>query len=677
MNKTKPPVNVRKNLLQALAKCLLIPVLLLIFFIAAPNWLNSKIRTEITTAINTSPDLSPVEKDERLAKIASIDFQQVCFNPRPDLGKLHDNLVRAGVAARFLRLRWGLILSAALVAGLALAIWAIFALNGRARKSQADLIYSYQLSWKIGMAAALAKVFLLIPLLAYGTFELTVLGFGAFFPKLLLLIILGGLFALWRSAKILFKKVPLEFKEPMSREVTPQEAPELWQAVREAAQRLQTTPPDRIVIGLQFNFYVTELAVCYDGGRTEGKTLYLSYPLLKQLSEDEVLAIIGHELGHFIGEDTRMTREFYPLRLKIHETMITMARSGWVGWPSFQFLNFFFWCFGETEQAASRKRELLADQKAAALTSSRTIANALVRFQVATEAFQRGLADAIKNKIDNPLNIPLQTVVQEKLAGDVKFWNELFEEKTPHPLDSHPPLNIRLESLGQNISVEDARTLALAESENAYAIWFSTRDALFADLAKQAETVIGKLRLAKADYQTPEGKELLDQQFPEKKWRYKQAGLWAFVIFLALVVTGCMAGVIFINDLAARVIFLIITAVPVLGIVLVWKRHRHGELTLNADGLFYSGWTRPLRFQEIEKTFARRSYSNVVLTFRLKEKQPPIWKGGLIQLRTKKVTFCLSCLEGKQVTIAETIFRYITRQVEPAQTADKPAKTNP
>ena len=85
-------------------------------------------------------------------------------------------------------------------------VWAIFALNEKAKKSQADLIRGYQLSWKIGMVAALVKVFLLIPLLAYGTFELTVLWFGEYFPKLLVVIILGGVIALWRSATILLTR---------------------------------------------------------------------------------------------------------------------------------------------------------------------------------------------------------------------------------------------------------------------------------------------------------------------------------------------------------------------------------------------------------------------------------------------------------------------------------------
>lgn len=120
--------------------------------------------------------------------------------------------------------------------------------------------------------------------------------------------------------------------------------------------------------------------------------------------------------------------------------------------------------------------------------------------------------------------------------------------------------------------------------------------------------------------------------------------------------------------------FVVFGVLPALGIALIWKRHRRGELTLNAEGISYTGWVRPLRFQEVEKIFARRHYSNVILTFRLKEKQPPIWKCTLIRAKTKAVTFSLSGLDGKPVTMAETIFRYMTRQEEPAPTAVKAAK---
>src|SRR6185436_17626578 len=101
-----------------------------------------------------------------------------------------------------------------------------------------------------------------------------------------------GLGAIAASIKILLKKVPLKMEEPIAREVSPADAPELWSAVREAAARLQISPPDHIIVGMQLNFYVTEFAVLHGFGAVEGKTLFLSYPLMKQLSRDEIVAII-------------------------------------------------------------------------------------------------------------------------------------------------------------------------------------------------------------------------------------------------------------------------------------------------------------------------------------------------------------------------------------------------
>ena len=363
-----------------------------------------------------------------------------------------------------------------------------------------------------------------------------------------------------------------------------------------------------------------------------------------------------------------MSREFYPLRLKVHATMVAMARSGWVGWPSFQFLNFFYMSFGRTERAASRSRELLADQKAALLTSPQTAAHALVRFQVSLEAFKRGLADSPKSNLQSPFDIPLQTVVQEKLASDNAFWTQLFEKELPHPMDTHPSLQVRLESLQQNISADQARTIAVAEYQTAYAKWFSGRDALFTNLAQQAEAMIGKMRtrtqVAQADYKTMEGKELLEKHFPEKKWRLKSSAFWTGIILLGLLVAGCLAGVIFIPDGAAKFIFGLFATGLGFVLAMVWKRHRQAEFILNADGVSYTGWKRPLRFTEVQNIAARLSYSKVILTFRLKEKQPPIWKFSLLRFPVKAVTFSLSGLDAKPRPIAETVYRYFTRQPE-------------
>lgn len=96
---------------------------------------------------------------------------------------------------------------------------------------------------------------------------------------------------------------------------------------------------------------------------------------------------------------------------------------------------------------------------------------------------------------------------------------------------------------------------------------------------------------------------------------------------------------------------------------------------MNAEGVYYTGWTRRLGFQEIEQIVARRSASAISLIFRLKTRQPPFWQGSLLRLPVKTVSIVLSNLECKQVTTAETVFRYLTRQDEPAAPAARPVKT--
>src|ERR1700739_2656923 len=180
MTKNQPPLDVRKSLRMALFKSLLIPALLFAFFLAAPGWLNSRIHSELAAKIYSKPNLSPSEREAELERFSKIDFEQVSLNCPPGMEDMHGRLEKAGIAARFRRLWWGLVLSFVLLVGLSAAIAAIFTLNAKAKKSQSNLITGYRSGWTIAMVAALAKVFLLIPLLAYGTFEFMVLLMSAY-----------------------------------------------------------------------------------------------------------------------------------------------------------------------------------------------------------------------------------------------------------------------------------------------------------------------------------------------------------------------------------------------------------------------------------------------------------------------------------------------------------------
>jgi len=95
--------------------------------------------------------------------------------------------------------------------------------------------------------------------------------------------------------------------------LTREQAPLLWNEVDATARRLGALQPQNVVVGLDPNFFVTEAeVVCLDRALT-GRTLYCSLPLCRILSKPEFTAIIGHELGHFQGQDTRFSASFYPI----------------------------------------------------------------------------------------------------------------------------------------------------------------------------------------------------------------------------------------------------------------------------------------------------------------------------------------------------------------------------
>ena len=128
--------------------------------------------------------------------------------------------------------------------------------------------------------------------------------------------------------------------------------------------------------------------------------------------------------------------------------------------------------------------------------------------------FNRGLQEAVRNPSQNPLSVPLHVIVREKLAGETDFWTHLFAAKLPHPLDSHPTLQVRLDALQQKIGIAEAQAIVLEETASAWDCWFAGREELFTPLTAQAAAAIERrhthLELKAADYQSPAGRILLD-----------------------------------------------------------------------------------------------------------------------------------------------------------------------
>jgi Zn-dependent protease with chaperone function len=226
------------------------------------------------------------------------------------------------------------------------------------------------------------------------------------------------------------------------------DAPTLWQRVREMAEKLATAAPDRIVVGVEPNFFVTEHPVALTAGTQEGRTLYLSLPMLKILRVDEADAILGHELAHFSGEDTLWSRKIAPLRAKF--ALYLQALGHGLSLVIAHFMHAFWKLYGLSMNRLSRQREFRADQIGAELTSKDAAKRALIKvtsycdFRSATE---RAILE--QEKVDQGLDLALK-LEQGYPAFLASFSTntKAVEERVPHPFDSHPTLSNRLEHLG-------------------------------------------------------------------------------------------------------------------------------------------------------------------------------------------------------------------------------------
>jgi Zn-dependent protease with chaperone function len=105
------------------------------------------------------------------------------------------------------------------------------------------------------------------------------------------------------------------------------EYPQLWQFVNGLAKATGADPPPNLVVGLTPTFFVTEADVqCLDGELT-GRTMYISAPLCRILTGEQLSGVIAHELGHFKGADTKFSLKFYPIYRGAFDSLHAVAKA--------------------------------------------------------------------------------------------------------------------------------------------------------------------------------------------------------------------------------------------------------------------------------------------------------------------------------------------------------------
>ncbi|HEB9313651.1 TPA: M48 family metallopeptidase [Campylobacter coli] len=137
----------------------------------------------------------------------------------------------------------------------------------------------------------------------------------------------------------------------------------------------------------------------YFGGLFKSKRVVLFDTLLKALSERELLAVLGHELGHFVHKDiikaliNGAITMFLLFFIFAHLPDFVYLEShlegvnGGVFALLFIFANIFSFIISPLINALSRKNEFAADQHGSKLTSKEDMKNALIALARENKAF--------------------------------------------------------------------------------------------------------------------------------------------------------------------------------------------------------------------------------------------------------------------------------------------------
>lgn len=267
-----------------------------------------------------------------------------------------------------------------------------------------------------------------------------------------------GAFRALMGMRDIFALSKVEPFDARGRLVEEARTPGLWRFVREIARKQEATAPDAIVLGLDGGFYVTEhpVRLLPEQRVLEGRTLHVPAPYLEFFDEEELAAVIGHELAHFVGEDTAYSRHFNPIYTGLERALLAMHEASAKGFalnPAFRLGAHMMERFDHAVKHWSRLREFEADRMSSLVNSPRAVATSLLRSSV--------IAPVVYQTLDHRFHEPAGE--QADLIGEMATavngggWpptREHLDDRAAHPTDTHPATPHRIEKL--SIALDEA-----------------------------------------------------------------------------------------------------------------------------------------------------------------------------------------------------------------------------
>lgn len=420
---------------------------LLVFLLAVPLTGLAAARglqARLPAALRWEARLQPRPADR--LRLSRMTLQEYCATAAREPPRLCTTNVRLG------RLAAGS--TAAIAAGLAWIV--VIAGAGRLARSNRLLLLRV-FTPGLYLTAVFVTVLILVHaiILMSALYEVQLAFLNRIHYVIFLFVGLGAASGAFGVARNTFTVVKTMETSVIGRSVKREQAPMLWHAVEGTALRLGALPPDHIVVGLEPNFFVTEAEVATLDEQLRGRTLFCSLSLARILSKDEFVAILGHELAHFRGEDTKFSERFYPIYRGTAASLDSLDRAMGGVWgmlavlPAIAVLGYFIEAFAVAEAELGRERELAADEAGASVTSPTIVATGLVKSHAFGHLFDEVCSSVVETVAQGQSMENISLVYTGLVAerAPVTWFEGIVEEHLSHPTDSHPSLAARLGAL--------------------------------------------------------------------------------------------------------------------------------------------------------------------------------------------------------------------------------------
>lgn len=253
--------------------------------------------------------------------------------------------------------------------------------------------------------------------------------------------------------------------DPPSNAVERSQAPELFAILDELAASAATAAPDEVYLSPGPDVGVAEVGGTFGIGSR--RVLMLGVPVLECLTVQELRAVLAHELGHYVGGDTRLTGIVSYAHASFHSVFESVRqrpthaprhvliaagaevaeRIGTILVSSY--VRFFL----RMTRPTSRRQEAAADLLAARLCGRDAIVRALEKVSVVGPLYEAYL------RADVLLAIQHGAVPSDLLAGFQRFRTRVYERgmeaqlvamvraEETDPFDRHPSLTERTRAL--------------------------------------------------------------------------------------------------------------------------------------------------------------------------------------------------------------------------------------